>query len=64
MEGVITYDYAFDPDRLTLVQTSEQGLLYCQTGDSLQLYADETNTPERIRELCRMLWGQNVEADP
>lgn len=64
MEGVITCDYAFDPDRLTLVQTSEQGLLYCQTGDSLQLYADETNTPERVRELCRMLWGQNVEADP
>ena len=64
MEGVIACDYAFDPERLTLVQTSEQGLLYCQAGDSLQLYADETNTPERVRELCRMLWGQNVEADP
>lgn len=64
MEGVITCDYAFDPERLTLVQTSEQGLLYCQAGDSLQLYADETDTPERVRELCRMLWGQNVEADP
>lgn len=64
VEGVIACDYAFDPERLTLVQTSEQGLLYCQAGDSLQLYADETNTPERVRELCRMLWGQNVEEDP
>lgn len=64
MEGIIACDYAFDPERLVLVQTSEQGLLYCQTGDSLQLYADETNTPERVRELCRMLWGQNVETDP
>lgn len=64
VEGVIACDYAFDPARLMLVQTSEQGLLYCQAGDSLQLYADETNTPERVRELCRMLWGQNVEADP
>lgn len=64
VEGVIACDYAFDPERLVLVQTSEQGLLYCQAGDSLQLYADETNTPERVRELCRMLWGQNVEADP
>lgn len=64
VEGVIACDYAFDPDRLMLVQTSEQGLLYCQAGDSLQLYADETNTPERVRQLCRMLWGQNVEADP
>lgn len=63
-EGVIACDYAFDPDRLMLVQTSEQGLPYCQAGDSLQLYVDETNTPERVRELCRMLWGQNVEADP
>ena len=64
VEGVIACDYAFDPERLMLVQTSEQGLLYCQAGDSLQLYADESNTPERVRELCRMLWGQNVEADP
>lgn len=64
VEGVIACDYAFDPERLMLVQTSEQGLLYCQAGDSMQLYADETNTPERVRELCRMLWGQNVEADP
>ena len=64
VEGVIACDYAFDPERLVLVQTSEQGLLYCQAGDSLQLYADETNTPERVRQLCRMLWGQNVEADP
>ena len=64
VEGVIACDYAFDPERLVLVQTSEQGLLYCQAGDSLQIYADETNTPERVRELCRMLWGQNVEADP
>ena len=64
VEGVIACDYAFDPERLMLVQTSEQGLLYCQAGDSMHLYADETNTPERVRELCRMLWGQNVEADP
>lgn len=64
VEGGIACDYAFDPERLVLVQTSEQGLLYCQAGDSLQLYADETNTPERVRQLCRMLWGQNVEADP
>ena len=64
MEGAIACDYAFDLDRLTLVQTSEQGLLYCQAGDRLQLYADETNPPERVRELCRMLWRQDVEADP
>lgn len=64
VEGVIACGYAFDPERLVLVQTSEQGLLYCEAGGSLQLYADETNTPERVRELCRMLWGQNVEADP
>lgn len=46
-------DYALDAEALKITQLSESGLTkYQHNGDTFDLYADEFNTPDHVRELC------------
>lgn len=52
-DDTLVCDYAFDAEALKITQLSESGLTkYQHKGDTFDLYADEFNTPDHVRELC------------